>query len=944
MARHAAAQPGRVSRRDFLRLAGASLALAGLGAACSPPRETIVPYARRPEEVIPGEPLYFATAMPLGGYATGLLVESHEGRPIKVEGNPEHPDSLGATDVFAQAAVLDLYDPARDQGLRRRGRVRPWDEFERELRQALDAQRESGGAGLRLLTETITSPSLAGQIARLLEDFPQARWHQYEPVNRDNARAGALLAFGEDVAAQLRVGRADVILALEADLLACGPGHLRHAREFAARRRAGAEAGGMNRLYAAESSLAPTGARADHRLPLRSTEIEGLARALAIELGLPAAPPAVPLPAPAAEWAGAVARDLAAHRGASLIVAGEGQPPAVHALAHALNDTLGNAGNTVVYTAPAAADPVDQSASLRELAEAMQAGQVQTLIVLEANPIYSAPAGLGLAGLFAQVEFTARLGLYADETSAACEWHVPAAHFLESWGDARASDGTASLIQPLIAPLYGGLPANEFVALLAGRPASGHDIVRAYWQGQSTGDFEDFWRSALHAGIVPGTALPEVTPALQTDWLGQPPAAPGPAGSLEIVFRPDPSTHDGRFFGNAWLRELPKPITKLTWENAALIGPATAERLGLGDGDVVSLRLGGNSVRAPILVVPGHAPDSVTAHLGYGRPAAGDSAQPGGFNAYALWPGGAAVASGLELSPTGDRYPLALTQEHHRLEGRDIVRFGTLAEYQADPHFAQGHDALETLSLYPEYEYTGYRWGMAIDIGACTGCNACVIACQAENNIPVVGKDQVLAGREMHWLRVDQYFVGEGANPQSYFQPVPCMHCEKAPCEVVCPVAATVHSDDGLNDMVYNRCVGTRYCSNNCPYKVRRFNYLDYHDNLPAAASLRHNPDVTVRTRGVIEKCTYCVQRIRESQGRAERDGRRLDADEVMTACQQACPTQAIVFGDLNDPESAVAGLKAHPLNYAMLGELNTQPRTTYLAALRNPNPELDRG
>jgi molybdopterin-containing oxidoreductase family iron-sulfur binding subunit len=933
-----------VGRRQFLKLMGASLGLAGLNACTRQPAETIVPYVRQPEQLVPGTPLYFASAIPFGGVATPVLVESHMGRPTKIEGNPEHPASLGATDAFAQAAILGLYDPDRSQVITHVGEIRPWSAFVAALRTVLDAQREQRGAGLRILTETITSPTLADQLRGILAAFPLAKWHQYEPVHRDHAREGARLAFGEYVETHYQFDRAQVVLALDADFLSCGPGHLRYVREFMSRRRVQGEQRQMNRLYAVESTPTNTGALADHRLPLRPTQVEDLTRAIAAGLGVRVQAP-VGLEAHAA-WITAVTRDLQRHRGTSVVIAGAEQPPAVHALAHALNAALGNVGQTVVYTDPVEAHPVNQTASLRELVADMEAGTTALLLIIGGNPVFTAPADVPFAAALAKVPLSVHLGLYDDETSELCHWHVPEAHALESWSDLRAFDGTISIVQPLIAPLYGGKTAHEILAVLTDRPErSSHDIVKEYWMAQRSGDdFEAFWRRALHDGLVGGSAL-ALRPVTLKDTALPSPRGAQDARALEIVFRPDPTIFDGRFANNGWLQELPKALTRLTWDNAALLSPATAQRLGLSSGDVVELRYAGRRVHAPVWIMPGHAPDAVTVHLGYGRRRAGKVGNGTGFNAYLLrtaaapWSG-----TGLELHPTGARYALATTQEHHSMEGRALVRAGTLADYIAHPqmfrHMAEEPARADT--LYPdEHPYPSYAWGMAIDLNTCTGCNACVIACQAENNIAVVGKAEVARGHEMHWIRIDRYYAGELDNPATYHQPVPCMHCENAPCELVCPVAATVHSSEGLNDMIYNRCVGTKYCSNNCPYKVRRFNWFLFSDWTTESLKAMRNPDVTVRSRGVMEKCTYCVQRINGARIHAQTEGREIRDGEVVTACQQACPAGAIVFGNINDPDSRVARLKAEARNYALLAELNTRPRTTYLARLRNPNPEI---
>ena len=938
-----------LSRRNFLKLMGASLALAGLGGCYGPPTEKIVPYVRAPEQIVPGQPLFFATAMSLGGIAMGVLAESHMGRPTKIEGNPDHPASLGATDIFAQASILTLYDPDRSQVVSQAGRISTWDTFLAALDVELEAQRRSSGAGLRVLTETVTSPTLAGQLQTLLDEFPQAKWYQYEPVNRDHVKAGARLALGEVVETHYRFDQARVILSLEADFVAPGPGHVRYARHFMDKRRVREGQTEMNRLYLVESSPTITGSVADHRLTLRAGQIEGFARAVAQELG---ALEGQSLPAGIDErWVRAVAADLQQHPGASLVIAGPEQSPAVHALVHAINDALDNIGQTVIYTDPIEANPVDHLASLGELVEEMAAGQVELLLIMGGNPVYNAPADLEFARQLDNVKFRVHLDLYEDETSFLCNWHIPQTHYLETWSDGRAFEGTATIMQPLIAPLYDGRSAHQLLAALLGQSGrSDLELVQEYWQNQNLSeDFEQFWQKSLHDGLIAESALSPKSVSVRGELGSELGALSSEAevAGLEIIFRPDPTIWDGRFANNGWLQELPKPLTKLTWDNAALISPATAERLGVTNGDLVDLSYRGRSVRAPIWITPGQAAGSVTVHLGYGRTRAGRVGTGAGFNAYALRTSEALwFDAGLELSKTGQQYSLATTQDHHSMEGRNLVRAGTLEEFIAHPEFVHEmeHHGPEGISLFPKYEYNGNAWGMAIDLTSCTGCNACVVACQAENNIPIAGKDQVLNGREMHWIRIDRYYEGSLDNPDTYHQPLLCMHCENAPCELVCPVAATLHGDEGLNEMVYNRCVGTRYCSNNCPYKVRRFNFLQYNDLDTPTFKLLHNPDVTVRTKGVMEKCTYCVQRINAARIEAKKENRPIRDGEVVTACQAACPTQAIVFGNINDPESEVAKLKAQPLNYGLLAELNTEPRTTYLARLRNPNPELEIG
>ena len=971
--RYASEWADAVSRRGFLKLMAASLALAGLSGCAGKPKETIVPYARAPEELEPGKPLFFATAMTLAGSAIGLLVESHEGRPTKIEGNPDHPASLGATDVFSQASLLTLYDPDRSQVLTYLGDIRPWAALLAEIRVLLERQRLRRGTGLRLLSETVISPTLAHQIRSLLSEFPEAKWHQYEPVSRDPAREGSRQAFGRYVNTVYQVEKADVIIALDADLLSSGPGCLRYARQFARRRRPQPGPATMSRLYAVECTPSNTGAMADHRLPLRASEIETFTRTLALAVrGVTEAGGGLPY----AAWLGALARDLLRHGGRSVAIPGDYQSPGVHLWAHVVNYALGNVGSTVIYTDPVEAEPVDQTASLRELVADMDAGRVEWLIILGGNPVYNTPADLAFGERLLKVPMRMHLSLYQDETSALCQWHIPEAHYLEAWSDTRALDGTASIVQPLIAPLYNGKSAHEFLAAFTSQPErSGYDIVRDHWKTQRPGaDFERLWRKSLNDGVIAGTALPPISVTLKPEWSSALPIVsavsakaraqekaagdPAPEG-VEIVFRPDPAVFDGRFTNNGWLQELPKPITRLTWDNAAMVSPATAQRLGLtyridstgGEhgqvhADVVELSYRGRSLRVPVWIDPGQADGCVTLHLGYGRTRAGHVGTGTGFNAYQLRTSASPwFGSGLALRKTGDRFPLACVQFHHNMEGRALVRAATLEEFHRNPAFAHelGEEPPSSLSLYPGYKYEGYAWGMAIDLNACVGCNACVVACQAENNIPIVGKTEVMRGREMHWLRIDTYYRGSADNPETYFQPVPCMHCENAPCELVCPVGATVHSAEGLNDMVYNRCVGTRYCSNNCPYKVRRFNFLQYSDWETPSLKLMRNPNVTVRSRGVMEKCTYCVQRINAARIQAEKEIRLVRDGEIQTACQQACPAEAIIFGNLNDPQSRVARLKAEPRNYALLGELNTRPRTTYLAAVRNPNPEIEK-
>jgi MoCo/4Fe-4S cofactor protein with predicted Tat translocation signal len=947
-----------MSRREVLKLMAASAALSGLTACTKLPTQKIVPYVRAPEEVIPGKPLFYATSMTDRGVAIGLLVESHMGRPTKVEGNPDHPGSLGATNIFCQASVLTLWDPDRSQVVLRHGSVSDWPAFlaiVAELRAYLSVTK---GASLRILTESTSSPTLAAQMRSLLEQFPNAKWYAHEPSGNYAEHTGARLAFGRKVHPVYRFDKAAIVVSLDSDFLSDGAASVRYARDFANWRGIATPAAQMNRLYVLESTPSITGAMADHRLPVRCGEIELFARALGSRLGLPVRSTSAGVPG---QWLEGVVRDLQSHRGASLVLAGASQPPAVHALAHAMNAALGNAGQTVLYTDPIEASP--DSDGLVELVREIQAGQVETLFILGSNPVYTAPADLQFGQQLLKVPLRVHSGLYDDETAELCHWHIPQAHYLESWSDARAYDGTVGIVQPLIAPLYHGRSSHELLALLAGDVGkSDHDVVRDYWKMQrsqaSEKEFETFWDKTLHDGLMAETAFAAISPKLTLDYatLPDPPALNHQA--MEVVFRPDPTIGDGRWANNAWLQELPKPLTKITWDNVVALSPATAWRLGLTTGDVVNFNLGGWKASGPVWAQPGHADNSATVTLGYGRRRAGHVGTGIGLNGYLLRTSSApSIANDLQLQKTGQNYLLATTQIHHPIDRnhqqieeesanafeRDLVRIATMEEFRSNPQFAKPPEEEEAkrLSLHQPYRYEGYAWGMSIDLSRCTGCEACVVACYAENNIAVVGKYEVMAGRDMQWIRVDNYYRGGLENPEIYFQPIPCMQCEQAPCELVCPVGATLHDHEGLNQMVYNRCVGTRYCSNNCPYKVRRFNFRLYSDWVtPSLYGLR-NPDVTVRSRGVMEKCTYCVQRINETKIKAEEEDRPVLDGEIQTACQQACPAQAIVFGNINDPNSRVSKLKRQTRDYSLLAELNTRPRTTYLAKLKNPNPEI---
>lgn len=931
-----------MDRRTFLKIMGASIALSGLGGCTAKaPDEPIIPYVEVPENIVLGRPLYFATTTTLGGFATGVLLETHEGRPARVEGNPNHPASLGGGDPYLLASVLELYNPDRSVFVLENTELRGWEDFQAALAPVLADAQGNGGAGMRILTETVTSPTLAAQLSNLLATYPSAKWYQYEPISQDNVVAGAQLAFGDVVNTVYKLENAKVILSLDADFLATMPGSLAYARAFADGRRIRGEDAEMNRLYVVESSFSTTGASADSRLAMHASQIESFARALAAAVGVDVGAVTISSDISTA-WFNTLVADLQSHAGNCVVIAGPQQPASVHALAHAINGALNAAGNTVVYTPSVMANPVVQSAQLAELVQEMNSGAVSSLFILGGNPVFTAPADIAFADALARVPFSVHLSLYIDETTSATTWHVPQTHYIEEWSDARAYDGTASLVQPPIGPLYETVRSiHEMVATLTGDSRTGYEILREYWQGQVGENFDSFWNKALQSGVIEGTAFESIQPTLSGGLSDSLPPAQQAGSGLEIVFRPDYTLWDGRFAANSWLLELPDPITKICWDNVAQVSVATAAELGVQSEDLVELVIGNRSVIAPVWVMPGQPDGSIAVTLGFGRTAGSEVSQNVGFNPYVIrtaanpW-----FAQGLEVRPVGQQYTIATTQSHYPMQSVEHppVRTATLIEFQEDPHFIH-EDELK--GMFPKWEYGGYAWGMAIDLTTCIGCSACVLACQTENNIPTVGKEQVEIGREMYWLRIDRYFEGNDSNPKVYFQPVPCMHCENAPCELVCPVAATVHSDEGLNQMVYNRCIGTRYCSNNCPYKVRRFNFLNYIEEAPILQELR-NPDVTVRSRGVMEKCTYCVQRISHAHIESKKENRPIYDGEIVPACASACPTKAIVFGDINDVTTEVAQWKSLPHNYGLLAELNTRPRTTYLARLYNSNNALD--
>jgi molybdopterin-containing oxidoreductase family iron-sulfur binding subunit len=970
---------GSVSRRGFMQLMGVSTAIATVGAACSKPHDKIVPFVRRPEELTPGNPMHFATAFSLDGYASGLLVTSHEGRPTKVEGNPDHPSSLGATTPFEQALILGLYDNDRLKEIRSGGETIAWRSFLATTKARAEKLETTKGKGLRFLVEPTASPLVGELRRRILARFPEAKFVSYGSTTSDGSVEGPKLAYGQPLTPRYHLGLAQIVLSLDADFLGEGPELQRLSREFAGRREPGPN---MSRLYVVEPALTNTGAMADHRLRLRAGDVASFAAALVGELanrsGLQALGPLGGLPKQALsgpeqqKWVKVVADDLEKNRGKVVVLAGRRQPAAVHALAAALNAALGAVGQTVTYNLSSMDEPSGPKA-LNGLALDVAAGTVDTLVITASNPVYTAPVDFKLGELLKRVPTTIYHSLYADETAAVCHTVIPAAHVLESWGDARATDGTASIVQPLIAPLWGGYTETQVLAAFLGEgDVTPHELVRRYWHGQRTGNqgvaFDAAWEAWLAEGVLPGTTtqntnVPEINAqAVAAAITPQLAAGAAKAEGLEVAYVVE-RVHDGRFANNAWLQELPHSITKVTWDNAVMMSEATAKEQQLETGDIVALQLRDRSVEGPALIVPGHVDNAVTIALGYGRAGQGESVAKGvGFNAGAIRTSDAFwFDRGLKLARTGDNRAFAITQDQWSMspDGRETPPPAvdtTLAEVLKEgstfhEEIEERRGPLPTIHTPVDYAKPNadgtlpYKWGMSIDLNKCTGCNACVTSCQSENNIPVVGRENVRKGRHMQWIRVDRYFIGDTAEPEVVNQPLGCQQCETAPCEYVCPVNATVHSDEGLNEMVYNRCIGTRYCSNNCPYKVRRFNFLNYTKDYAASQHMGMNPDVTVRTRGIMEKCTYCVQRIErkriETRTANNGAGRQIEDGELQTACQQGCPARAIEFGSLNDPMSRVSKAHADARRYDLLHEIGTRPRTVYLARVRNLNPAL---
>jgi molybdopterin-containing oxidoreductase family iron-sulfur binding subunit len=941
-----------LSRRGFLKLLGASMALAGLDGCTRMPGEHILPWVHQPPELTPGVPLHYATSMSLDGYATGLVVEAHEGRPTKIEGNPAHPASLGATGILEQASLLQLYDPDRARFIRHGESRASWGHFAAEL--AADALRPhigARGAGLALLLQPTSSSVVAELVTRLRALHPDVGVYYETSCSAPALERALVVPAGTAPVARHDVSQADVILAIGSDFLASGPFSLHYARQFADARRHPLSK--MNRLYAIESSVTVTGMAADHRLRCRPSRIESMVAWLHdsitgdVASGLRAVDMRTSdLDERERAWLCAVTDDLRAHPRRGLVLAGDAETPRTHALVAAINEALGNTGWTTWFTRTPLTGYAAPGADLQTLAAAAHGGEVDTLVVLGGNPAYTAcPSGI-IADIASRVRNVCYLGLHENETAAAAHWFVPAAHYLETWDDACALDGIRSPVQPLVRPIFGGRSEIEVLAAMAGVHDDPYSLLRESWKRLGIATDDASWRAIIVNGVVPGPILPPLLARPRRELIAASPAMKPPSGSVDVVFRCDPKVHDGAFANNGWLQELPDPVTKLTWDNAAQLSPATAHGLGVADGDVLEIASGGTRLRVPCLAVPGHADDAVTLALGYGRRGAERTAAGVGVNVNRLRPAdGSPLITGarVALAAGAEAHAFAITQGHWTMEGRDPARTSTRTSYEAHPE-SVGTKRRQPLAIFdgaPKLD-APLQWAMTIDLGICTGCSACVVACQSENNIPIVGKDDVANSREMHWLRIDRYREGPVDDPTFVTQPMLCQHCEHAPCEYVCPVGATDHSPDGLNEMVYNRCVGTRFCSNNCPYKVRRFNWFDYNAELAETERLARNPDVTVRERGVMEKCTFCVQRIREAEIAAGLAAERLEGSSVRTACQQACPTRAITFGSLTDGDSEMLRARAESRAYDVLGELGTLPRVKYLARIRNPNPTLE--
>ena len=962
-----------VSRRTFIKIMGASFAFAGLTgcAGFRRPKQVIRAYARTPENLVPGRPNYYATSMALGTDVVGLLIESHEGRPTKVEGNPSHPGSLGAASAINQASVLDLYDPDRLKRVHCNIPSGDVDGYGDWLSARIEEAKATHGAKLAILVDTNVSPTMNRVLAELKLMYKDVSVFQYSALNDDNAVTGIKSVSGKALRAKIHFDRVDRLVAFGADFLGTEPGNVVSAKEFATRRDPDSDRG-LNRLYMFESHFTVTGGKADHRFRIQPGQMDAALAQIAVAVFSRVGNVSTDFRSQVADWSkklgnvvpakelAAIVDDLVQPKWVSAIVVGSQCSPFAHAVAVAVNAAIGATEHGVsyypVHFVDASYAQRGSVESIRELTHAIKNGDVDTLFILGGNPVFTAPSDIAFGDALKKLKHSLHLTLFPNETSHFSQWVVPKAHFLEAWGDAQSIDGTVSVVQPLITPLYNGTSDIEWVSQLTSSVAgNGYDEVRKTLK--TAKGSEKSWRRWLHEGVVSEAVVSAAAPDVQSLTV-----KPINEKGLQLELVPDFKVYDGRFTNNGWLQELPHPVTKLTWDNAALIGVDTAQKMGLVTGDLVNLKSKSNEIEVAVFVQPGTADDTVVLSMGYGRRVDGRIGQGTGFNGYPLRSSVAmATVGGITIEKTGKKYTLATTQEHGSMEDRKLVRAADLMEYEKNPEFAkEEHEGPPMKSSWPERAYdTGNQWGMSIDLSKCTGCNACLIACQSENNIPIVGKSQVANGREMHWIRLDRYYEGNTNDPQMVQQPMTCLQCENAPCEQVCPVAATVHSEEGLNDMAYNRCIGTKYCSNNCPVKVRRFNFFDFHQRNPQSTEknrihffdyfrepdktvqMQFNPDVTLRMRGVMEKCTYCVQRIQQVKIRTKNEGRAIVDGEIKSACMQSCPSDAIVFGNILDPESKVAKLKKNPRDYHILSELYLKARTTYLASVRNPHPTL---
>jgi len=964
-----------LSRRNFLSLVAASVALAGLEG-CKKPVQKIIPYVEAEIATVPGIPKHYASTMPFKNNALGIIIENHDERPVRVNGNEKHPSSMGKSNSFSQATTLNMYDPDRSRGVRFNGKKVDWSEYVK-YGQSINNKK---GEGLAVLSQESSSPTMQFMHKEFKKIYPDADWIVYEPINNENLYKGIEKAFGKKLQPFNRLENAQTILSIGSDFLGVEDNSIYHTRKFALNRDLKDEKSTMNRFYAVESFMTPTGSSADHRLNVPSHEFGIVLKELAGELkklGLNIN--AKSMKTSNHLWIKTVAEDLMKDKGQSIIIGGSDLSPELHCLIAGINSQL---------EAPIDYYPLDRShvtsmKDFKALCEKMRKGLVDNLIILGGNPVYDAPADYNFEECLSNVKSSVHLSDFYDETSKHCQWNIAQAHFFESWGDAMTYDGYASVIQPQIRPLFDSRSALQVLTpVIFKEDRSSYDTIKKVWKDSivKESNFERNWEKVLHDGVYSKSLIKSKkvrsakkvsTAVLSKDQILE-------TDKFEVIFTPSSSVYDGRYANNGWLQEIPKPITSLTWDNVAFISMKVAKKLNIKNGQMIQVSLGNASIKVPAWIVPGQNKKTITLELGYGREFSGRIGSGVGFNVYPLRTStNMGCAMNASIKVLNETYPIASTQDHYGFEEDklaapgfsnlsgdevqsripDLVKQSTLEEYKKHPEFVQ--DIVEShkpdkkrswadhsmYNIEPEYDYSkGNQWGMSIDLTSCTSCNACSIACQSENNIPVVGKQQVMNGREMHWIRIDNYFSGDPDNPEVSTQSVACVHCELAPCEQVCPVGATTHSTDGTNQMTYNRCLGTRYCANNCPYKVRKFNFYNYTRDLPEVVQMAMNPDVSMRFRGVMEKCTYCYQRVSEARIKAENEHRELVDGDIKVACAQSCPADAIKFGDINDPNSEVSKAKRRNRDYALLGQLGTSPRTTYLAKIRNQNPKLSSG